>query len=204
MRLIILSIMFILFITGCRDNSSKQSPYLMNHKGVNPNSLAYSVNDKLQDRANKVELSKIDADAKIEIAKIESGNKLLIAKVNADATKKVAQTDSKTKIQTTQIDAIIKKDDSKLTFYIAIALIFVVIIALVLLYLNTKQNRELKAKMHADKLRQELDLKEQEHQEQRLYKMLDLMAIGKLSPQMEEEIIRSVSSKKPKTIESKK
>lgn len=204
MKLIVLAITIMLLISGCQDSSSKKGAYLMDGKGVNPNSLAYSANNNAQERANKVELQKIDAAAKIEIAKIESGNKLLIAQVNADANKEVAQTDSKTKIQTTQIDATTKKEDSALTFYIAIALVIVVIIALILLYLNNKQNRALKAKMHEDKLKQELDLKEREHQEQRVLKMLDLVAAGKLSPQMEEEIILSISNPKQKTIESKK
>lgn len=204
MKFIISAIAIILLISGCQESSSKNGAYLMGSKGVNPNSLAYNANDTVQERANKVELSKIDANAKIEIAKIESDNKLLVAKVNADANKEVAQTDSKTKIQTTQIDASTKKEDSKLTFYIAIALVIVIIIALILLYLNNKHNRELKAKMHADKLKQELDLKEREHQEERVLKMLDLVAAGKLSPQMEEEIILSISNPKQKFIESKK
>lgn len=202
--IILTAVTLMLLISGCQDSSSKQRAYLMHENGVNPNSLAYNANDKVQDRANKIELSKIDADAKIEIAKIESGNKLLIAKVNADASKEVAQTDSTTKIQTTQIDAITKKEDSQLTFYVAIAIVLVVIIALFLLYLNNKHSRALKAKMHEEKLKQEVDLKEREHHEQRILKMLDLVAQGKLSPKMEEEIILSISNQKPKNIESKK
>jgi hypothetical protein len=203
MKLLLLSLILILLATGCQESSSKKGAYLMNSNGVNPNSLANMANDKVQDRANKVELSKIDADAKIQIAKIQSDNQLLIAKINADATKEVAVTDSTTKIKTTQIDAITKKEDTQTTFYIAIAVVIVVLIALYLLYLNNKNSRALKAKLHEDKLKQELLLKEKEYHEQRLHKMLDLVADGKLSPKMEEEIINSISGQKIKTISNK-
>ena len=203
-KLIIISLTIAFFTTGCQDSAPKQKAYLINGQGVNPNSLSSKANDKAQDRQNKLKLSKIDSDTKIQIAKIESDNKLLIAKIKADATKEVAQTDSRTKIQTTKIDATTKKEDTQMTFYIAIALVIVVIIALILLYLNNKHNRELKSKLHEDKLKQELDLKEREHHEQRLHKMLDLIADGKLSPKVEEEIISSISNDTPKKLESKK
>jgi hypothetical protein len=201
-KLLILSLTIVFFTSGCQDNASKA--YLLNGQGVNPNSLAYKANNKAQDRQNKLKISKMDSDTKIQIAKIESNNNLLIAKVKADATKEVAQTDSNTKIQTTKIAAMTKKEDSQMTFYIAIALVLVVMIALILLFLNNKHNRELKAKLHEDKLKQELDLKEREHHEQRLHKMLDLIADGKLSPKIEEEIILSISNDTAKTVGLKK
>jgi hypothetical protein len=207
MKLIILGLTIILFMTGCRESSSQNSASHNNgflNAGVNPNSIAIRAQDKVQERKNKIELSQIDANAKIEIAKIESDNKLLIAKVNADAHKEVAKTDSNTKIQTSKIDAVSKKEDTQMTFYISIAVVVVIIIALILLFLNSKHNRTLKAKIHEEKLRQELDLKEKERHEQRLLKLLDLVADGKLPPQMEEEVILSLTSPTKKTIESKK
>lgn len=203
MKFIMVGITLLLLFSGCQESSKKSSAYIMGDKNVNPNSFIYSAKNNGEERANKIELSKIDADTKIEIAKIESENQFLIAKLNAQTNKEVAQTDANTKIQTTQIDASVKQENSKLSFYIAIAIIILIIITLILLYLNTKNNRELKARMHAEKLRQEFELKEREHQEQRLLKMLDLVAQGKLSPKMEKEVILSLSYQKQKTIESK-
>lgn len=204
MKQLILIITLIFLTTGCQENSSGSGAYLMNNNGVNQNSLANRTQDKAQERKNKLEISKINNQAKIEIATIESENKLLVAKVNAKASEEIAKTDSKTKIKTTQIDAITKKEDTQMTFYVSISIVLVVIIALYLLYLNNKNNRKLKAKIHEDKLKQELELKEREHHEQRLHKMLDLVAEGKLSPQMEEEVILSISNPTQKSITSKK
>lgn len=163
------------------------------HNGVNPNSTSYvSVNNQ-KNRENKIEISKIDSQTKIEIAKIKSTNDLKIAKVNADAKKDVAKTDSTTQIQTSQIDAITKKDDIQNSFYITIAIVVIIALAMLLLFLNNKKNRELKKKIHEDKLRHEQALKEQEYNEKRLYKMLDLVEKGKLSQEMEQEVIHSLT-----------
>ena len=208
MRLVILSLTLIFLITGCGEGSSRNSASysgsLINSNGVNPNSIAHKSQEKVEERKNKIELSKIDSNTKIEIAKIKSENNLLIAKVNADANKEVAKTDSTTKIETTKIKAVTKKEDTKMTFYIAIAVVVVIVFALLLIFLNSRHNRALKAKIHKEKLQQELDLKEREHHEQRLHKMLELVADGKLSPEMEEEIILSISKPEKKTIEFKK
>ena len=200
-KLLILGLTLMLFTTGCQNDASKA--YLMNKKEINPNSLAHKANNEAKNRENRLKLSKIDSDTKIQIEKIKSDNKLLIAKIEADTTKEVAQTDSTTKIQTSKIEVTTKKEDSQMTFYIAIAIIIVIVIALILLYLNNKHNRELKAKLHEEKLKQELAIKEREHHEQRLHKMLDLVADGKLSPKIEEEIILSISNDTPKTLGSK-
>ena len=200
MKLFIFSLLIVLSITGCQNSSSnkKNDIHLMGYKdGVNPNSLAHVSADKQKDRLSKIELSKIDSDTKIKIAEINSGNQLLIAKVNADAQTDIAQTDSTTKIKTSQIDATTKKDDIQSSFNIVIIISLLFAFALLLFYLNSRKNRELKRKLQEDKLQHEKLLKEREYDEQRLHKMLDLVKDGKLSQEMEDEIIASLT--KPKT-----
>lgn len=204
MKLLIFSLFIIFSFTSCQD-SSKDKVSLMNgyKDGVNPNSLAYKSANSQKNRENKIELSKIDSKTKIEIAKIKSGNQLLIAKVNATAKKDVAITDSSTKIQTSKIDALTKKDDIETNLYIAIAFIIAILLALFLLYFNNKKSRELKAKLHKEDLEHEQRLKEQEYNEKRLHKMLDLVGEGKLSTEMEQEIIISLTKPDHNLIESK-
>jgi hypothetical protein len=210
MKKLILSLLIILLITGCQDNSpykQKNTPSVMGmyHEGVNPNSLAKISASKAKDRLNKIELSKIDAKTKIEIAKINSTSQIKIAEVQAEAKKEVAKTDSTTKIKTSQIDAISKKDDIANQLYITMAIIAAILMALILLYLNNKKNRELKNKLHKETLEHERLLKEKEHNEQRLHKMLELVGKGKLPSEVEEEIILSITQSKQTTnvIESK-
>jgi len=202
---IYISLLTVLLMTACSDSKSEKKVSLMGDDSikVEKNSFVYKSQENQNERKNKVELSKIDATTKIEIAKIQSNNNLLIAKVKADAKKDVAHTDSITKIQTTKIDSVTKKDDIQSNLYITIALILVLSFALFLLYLNNKKNRELKTKIHQDDLKHEQLLKEREYDERRLHKMLDLVAEGKLSGDMAEEIITSLTKPKRNIIESK-
>ena len=195
MKSLFISLLIILFTLGCQETSSKDKISLMEgyRDGVNPNSISYVSANNQKNRENKIEISKINSNTKIEIAKIKSSNDLLIAKVNADAKKDVAKTDSTTKIQTSQIDAVTKKDDIQNTFYITIALVIILVFAMLLLFLNNKKNRELKNKLHQDQLHHEQILKEKEYNEKRLHKMLDLVEKGKLSQEMEQEVIHSLT-----------
>ncbi len=197
MKFLSVLILITLAFSGCQDSRyiKQQKPVMINgyHVGVNPNSMANKAQDKSKDRQNKLEISKIDSNTKIEIAKIKSNNQLQIAKVQAIAKTDVAKTDSTTKIQTTKIEATTKKDDLQNSLYITIAVVVLVIFALFLLYLNNKKSRDLKVKLQKDQLFHDRLLKEREYEEQRLHKMLQLVGNGKLSPEMEEKLIISLT-----------
>jgi len=169
---------------------------------VNPNSMAYLSVDKNEDRKNKLELSKIEADAKIEIAKIQSNSQVHIAKVNAQTQQEIAKSDSVTKIKTSQLDASTKKETMQYTVYIVIAVVFFFIVALILLYLNSKKNRELKKALQEAQFIHERDLREKEFEERRIHKILDLVSEGKLPASVKKEVILSLSSPKTKVIEN--
>jgi len=205
MKVVISSILFLIFMSGCQSETSNSGAYLMNQKSINQKPVSNKLVTKknVKDKKDNLELSKINAHTKIEIEKIKSTNRLLVAKIQAQTNKEIAYNRAKTKVQTTEIDAIAKKEATKITLYITITILLVIIIALYLFYLNSKHNRELKEKLHKDKLTQEMNLKSREHHEQRVHKMLDMVADGKLSPEMQEEIIVSISKENPKTIEFK-
>jgi len=205
MKSLIISSLILLSISGCQETSYTRGylPTLNSYstsKDGKP-SLMHQNQQRVQERKDRVEISKIDADSKIAIAKIESENRLKIATINSDTTKDVAHTDSKTQIKKSEIDAITSKENMQNRFYITLAIIFSVTIAFVLLFINNKKNRDLKNKLYQDQLRHEEMLKEREHEERRVLKMLDLVTEGKLSPIMEEEIILSLTQPKPKQIE---
>ena len=207
MKLLVLMILIIFSFTGCQDNSpykKKPTPSMQKgyYSGVNPNSLASRSEDKKKDRENLIKISKLDAETKIEIAKIESNQKIKVAKVHAQATMDVAKTDSITKIKTTKIDAVTKKDDIQSRYEIAMVVGGVFVIAIFFLYLHGKRNRDLKHKLHHDKLLHERILKEKELEEQRLHKMLALIGEGKLAPEVEQELILSLTKPKQNFIES--
>jgi hypothetical protein len=170
--------------------------------GVNPNSLAKKASEQNLDRKNRVELSKIEADTKIELEKIRSHNELTIAKINAETKKEIVKEESKTKIKTSQMEVAVKKESAKYSVYIAVAVILLLMLALYLLYLNAKKNRELKKQLHDEKLKHEQFLKEKELEEQRLHKLVELAANGKLPQNIESEVILTLSNPK-KTIQHK-
>ncbi len=200
----VLIVSLFLFLTACGESDTHKSISLLGKDStkVNPNSLAYLSADKSLERKNKIELSKIEANAKVKIAKIESENQLSIAKVQAKTQQEIAKSDSLTKITTSKVQASTHKESMQYTVYIVIAVILFLIIALVLLYLNSKKNRELKRQLHEEKLRHEQILKAKEYEEKRLHKILDLAAAGKLPATIEEEVILSISTPKNNLIES--
>jgi len=195
-----------LFFSGCGEGTSSQNarvhllnpPKTTNVTGVNPNSLAHRSADKALERQNQIKLSKIEAEAKVEIERIKSENQLKIAKINAEAQKRVAETDLKSKVQTSQIDANTHKETIQYTVYIVIVIVLLVLAVFILLYLNAKKNRELKKQLHDEQLRHEQFLKEKELEEQRVHKLLELIASGKVAKNVEKEVILSIAKPKPK------
>jgi large-conductance mechanosensitive channel len=195
----------LLFFSGCQENRSQHNrihllnpPQTTQKTGVNPNSLAYKSADQALERENRLKLSKIEAQARVEIEKIKSQNKLNIAKINAEAQKRVAETDLKAKVQTSQIDAKTHKETIQYTVYIVIVIVLLVLAVFILLYLNAKKNRELKKQLHDEQLRHEQFLKEKELEEQRVHKLLELIASGKVAKNVEKEVILSIAKPKPK------
>ena len=199
--------LFVLFFTflifsGCggSKHSEKISLLGVDTTHVNPNNLAYRSADKNEERKNKIELSKIEADAKVKIATIQTQGELNIAKINAQTEQEVIKAKSATKITTSKLDASTKKETMQYTVYIVIAVILFLIVALFILYQNSKKNRELKKELHEEKLRHEKALHEKELEEKRLHKVLDLIAAGKMPSSIEEEVILSISTPKNKII----
>jgi len=188
------------FMFGCSSEKEAKKVHLMGdskiYPGVNPNSITKKTNIQLQEHKNKVELSKIEADTKIELEKIRSQNELSIAQINAQTQKEIVKEESKAKIETSQMEVAVKKESVKYGVYVAIAVIILLMLALYLLYLNAKKNRELKQQLHEEKLKHEQFLKEKELEEQRLHKLIELAADGKLPKNIESEVILSLSCSK--------
>ena len=197
-----------LFFIGCSsDEQSKRKITVMDadkvKASVNPNAVALRAQQQNQAHKDKVELSKIEANTKIELEKIRSTNELSIAKINAEAKKEMVRQESKAKIETSQMEVAVKKESVRYGVYVAIAVILLLMLGLYLLYLNAKKNRELKKQLHEEKLKHEQFLKEKELEEQRLHKLMELAADGKLPQNIESEVILTISNPK-KTIEHSK
>ena len=206
MKNFVLFFLVSVFVIGCQQENTTH-PFMLNsykttsNEGVNPNSLAYRSEEASKIRENGLKKSEIDANAKIEIAKIESDSKLKIAKVNAEVKKEVVHTTSQTKIKTSEIDSRNKKEEIQSQLYITIAFILLVMVILILLYFNSKKNRELKIRLQQEELAHARDLREREFEETRMHKMLELVAEGKLNNEMETEVILALTQSKTTTIE---
>ena len=188
---------------GCGDENRKSQRITLlgaDTTRINPNGLAYISADKVAERKNKIELSKIEADAKVKIAKIQTQGQLSIAQVNAKTQQEIAKSNSIAKITASKVDANTKKETMQYTVYIVIAIVLLLMIAVFLLYQNSKKNRELKKELEEEKLRHEKALLEKELEEKRLHKILDLVAAGKMPATIEEEVILAISKPKDKFI----
>ena len=194
MKTILLTLLITFTFTACQEGTSTRDITLLNTTQKQNKEIDRKFQEKKLEQENKLELQKLNAKTKIEIAKIESTSKLEIAKIDSQTKKDVANTDATTTIAKSKIESLTKKEDIEYKLYITLAIIFVALIALVLIYFNNKKNRELKNKLHKEQLEHELRVREREHEEQRLQKMLDLVGEGKLAPHLQEQVVFSLTN----------
>jgi uncharacterized protein YneF (UPF0154 family) len=195
--------MALLFLSACQE-TNKSKPYLMNIKGVNPNSLAYVTQDKALDRQNKIEMAKIAANSKIEVAKVESKKAVAIAKIDSTTQKDVTQQASKTTLAISKMDTQTKDKQSIINLYIAISVILTLLVGMFLWYRHKKKSLEIKERLEENRLRHELIIKEKELQEQRIQKVLDLAISGQLPQELQKDFISALTQDNSKLIGSKK
>jgi len=177
-------IFLLVAFSGCQDIKQSESQVK-----VFGNNNLFKNSTKEAEIKNRLEIKKLETQAKVEIAKIQSNSQLEIAKINSKTSKDIANTDADVKIKTTKLDVEALKTKSKITLYIAIAFAVVLIIAIIVFYLNSKKNRELKEKLHL----KEMEHKQRELEEKRLHKMLDLIADGKISKDVEKEVLLTMT-----------
>jgi len=193
MKVIIGLLVLIMFIAGCKDSLSKNNAYLMSNKAHKAKQLS----------DNSIKLATINNNAKVNIAKIKSANNIALAKLKAASMKNLAQIHAATAIKTATINIAQQKQTMKIKTYIFMAVTLVTLVALYVYYLVSQRNRELRAKMHEEKLKHDLELKEREYFEKRLHKMIDLAADGKLPADMQQEVIHSLQHQNQKLIDAK-
>jgi len=179
-----------LFLSACGESSGKK-PYIMGtHQGVNTNSIEIKAKENALGRKNKIELAKIQAKTKLEVAQIESSKAVSIAKIESQTAQVVSQMDKQTKE---------KQSDNNL--YIAIGGIVVLLIGIFLWYQHKRKSLELKVKLEENRLKHELEIKDKELQEQRIQKVFDLAISGQLAPEVQQEVLHSLTRPESKIIE---
>ena len=195
---LILATFFTLFLNACQQNT-QHKPYVIGmekKEGVNPNSMAYVVQDKIIEQANErkklLELKKLETEADIKMTQIQSQKDLEIAKI-----------DSQTKKEIAHVNVAAKKEDSKQTFYIAIAFASVVVFALLLWFFNAYRNRVLRVRLEKQRLEHELALKAKEIEQQKMDKLLELMANGRLPKEAKSQIVSALIASDATVIEHK-
>jgi len=195
-----------LALSACQE-SSNSKPYLKDGyigNGVNPNSIAFKSKDNALERENRVKMAEIQANSKIEIAKIESLKAVKVAKIDSEAKKDLAQKTATTTLEVTKLDTQTKVKQSMLNLYIAIGFLVALLIGILLWFRYKRQELELKTKLEENRLRHELEIKDKELQEQRIQKVLDLAISGQLPKEMQKEVITSLTQPEIQVIESKK
>ena len=201
-----LLLVMIMILNACQDTRNSR-PYLINKKeGVNPNSLAYRVEDKVLDRKNKIEMAQIAANSKLEVAKIESVKAVQIAKINSQTQKELTEKTENSKVEMSKIDGKTKDKKSMITLYIAIGFLLSLTIGFILWYRYKKKTLEIEAKLEEKRLQHQLLIKEKELQETRMQKVLDLAISGQLPPEIQQDVLQSLTyqgeTSKSKVIES--
>lgn len=179
---------FVLFISAC-DSSKK-----VDSSDIDVLTQKIDLKDDLQKRNNdtKIEISKIEAQNKLEIAQVQAVNQIEIQKVKSETTKDIALADVKA-----------KSEDTKVIIYISSVVGILLLVLIVLIYKNSKKNRDIKLKLHEAELKQQKDIAEREIEEKRLQMMVDLVTNDKLPKEMQEELVSLMGKKSNLIIDSK-
>ena len=94
-----------------------------------------------------------------------------------------------------------KEKQSDNNLYIAIGMIGVLLLGIFLWYQHKRKSLEVKANLEEHRLKHELELKERELKEQRIHKILELASSGKLDPEVQQEVLHSLTRPESKIIE---
>ena len=186
----IISITIIIFFGGCQNNRDNVKVFGDQNR-TNKHFVSYISNKPKEDSAiqAKIKEKQLELQTQIEVEKIKAKQAVEVATIKSKTSKDIAKTDANTKIATTKLDVEALKEKSKMTLYSSIAFAVVFVIAIIVYYLNSRKNRELKEKLH----QQEMIQRQKELEEKRLHKMLDLIADGKVSKDIEKEVLLTMT-----------
>ena len=198
MKQLFLTLLSVLLLAGCGEDTKQQQPYLM---GQNPKG-PYGA--QVQARSEKIETAKIQAQTQKEIALINKERDIEVQKLigqtdvtKAGISKEVAMEEVKTK------QTAIEKEHESSTY-----MFFLIAAALLLLFLflfyYTGKNRKAQLKMHEDELSFKLRVQEQEMKMKMAEKMLESITSGRLSPEQENRLIETLEHTTTRLIENKK
>jgi len=193
---LLFGLLTVFLLAGCGEGN-RQQPYLM---GQNPKG-PYAA----QERSEKIETAKIQADTQKEIARINKERDIEVQKLisetdvaKADLNKAVAMEEVQTK------KTAIEKEHEYSTYLL---LLFGAGLALLFLFLfyYTAKNRKARLKMHEEEMMYKLRVQEQEMKMKMAEKLLESIGSGKLSPEQENRLIETLEhTTSPRLIEQKK
>ncbi len=154
-------------------------------------------------KSKDIELNKAEVDSKVSIAEIELKKMLESEKTEQlvqSQTHAEALLENKNRYEQGNRDAISTKD--RLEFYKigAAAIGFLFLLLILVIYLYKRIIAENKLKMNENELTHKMQLKMLEHQSQNFDKMLELVSSGKLSENVEKELLGNIRDSQKKTL----
>jgi hypothetical protein len=197
-RIVPALLLSILFLAGCGDGSRQQQPYLM---GQNPNGPYGS---RMQEKSDKIETAKIQADAQKEIAKINKDRDIEVQKLISQTDVQKADINQAVAMQEVQTKRTAIEKEHESSTYVLMLIGAALFLLFLFLFYYTGKNRKAKLKMHEDDLMYRLKAQEQEMKMKMTEKMLDSITSGKLSPEQENRLIETLEHTTTRLIEQKK
>lgn len=193
--IIFLSFVTSLFFSGCGEGQSR--PYIAGQKPVS----SYGIRSTAPQGDKDVKIAKIEADNKIELARLDKE----IAELNIKRDLAINSSTQETKrfevgthkeIEINKQDALGKKDEYRYMLYknaLIIGGLFAVVILATVIYFLLRR-REDKLRMHQEIIEKELLMKEKELQVQMAEKILDTLASGTLEKPEERRLLETLES----------
>ena len=207
-KILFISFIIILF-SGCQYEKSELKS--LNHIDTKEKKT------KLKEQNKTVQvmaIKKENNEQKYKLQQLEANSKLELAKLNAQKEQNIKEIEYKRSIEEAKInrDIAIEKQknntiiEEKRLNFLTVGLIVVAVIALLILFVIVfinKKNRETKLKMQKEEIKKEKELQKNEHYNQRINKMLDIVSSKEINENVENQllsVLKDITKKGSETV----
>ncbi len=204
----LLPILLLFILSGCNEGGTNTRPYISgNQQQAQQSPARYGLRN-----TDNVAAAKVKAESEKEIARINMEKEVLIQKLKGATEVEKAELNKEISLKQVAADqhkAVIKKDIAitqdqtqlqialnklELEKWILLIVGLFILALVIFVFYNTNRNRKERLKVHEDKLKQELLIKEQQMRVQIAERLIDAMASGKLTPAQENKLLGAYSS----------
>jgi hypothetical protein len=166
------------FLIGCDNVQQRFDPYKV----------------QKQESSKQIELKKIEADTKIQIAKIDAQKEQVLKELESQTSIDVAQIQKEVSLKEQEVILHTQSDKNQLYQNLIYIFALIVLVGFALfIYLNRK-NAQLQLRLKQEEIQSQKDLQQEASYNERINKMLDIVASKDTDDKVKDQIVQMLKS----------